>query len=77
MIAMNYNEVIQKMMGTTTVGKISPSTYTNMEIHPSLIMGILASCIPFSDHNQAPRVAYQCLWKEEDVLMADGEKLTV
>lgn len=74
MIAMNYNEVIQKMIGTTTVGKISPSTYTNMEIHPSLIMGILASCIPFSDHNQAPRVAYQCLWKEEDVLMANGEK---
>jgi DNA-directed RNA polymerase beta subunit len=59
MIAMNYNEVIQKIIGTNTVGKITPSAFTNMEIHPSLIMGILASCIPFSDHNQAPRVAYQ------------------
>lgn len=46
--------------------------FTNMEIHASLIMGILANCIPFSDHNQAPRVAYQCIWSEENVLMADG-----
>jgi DNA-directed RNA polymerase beta subunit len=74
MIAMNYNEVIKKIVGKTDIGKITPSTYTNMEIHPSLIMGVLASCIPFSDHNQAPRVAYQCLWKEEDVLMATGER---
>jgi DNA-directed RNA polymerase II subunit RPB2 len=34
--------------------------YTHCEIHPSTIFGILASCIPFPDHNQAPRVTYQC-----------------
>lgn len=33
--------------------------YTHMEIHPSLILGVLASNIPFSDHNQAPRNCYQ------------------
>lgn len=26
-------------------------TYTHAEIHPSMILGICASCIPFSDHN--------------------------
>jgi DNA-directed RNA polymerase II subunit RPB2 len=33
--------------------------YTHMELHPSLIMGVLASTIPFSNHNQSPRNAYQ------------------
>lgn len=59
MIAMKYEEVINKSLGMKAVGRITPSTFTNMEIHSSLIMGVLASCIPFSDHNQAPRVAYQ------------------
>jgi len=34
--------------------------YTHCEIHPSTIFGILASCISFPEHNQAPRVTYQC-----------------
>jgi DNA-directed RNA polymerase II subunit RPB2 len=34
--------------------------YTHCEIHPSTIFGILASCIPFPDHNQSPRNTYQC-----------------
>ena len=34
--------------------------YTHCEIHPSTIFGVLASCIPFPDHNQAPRNTYQC-----------------
>ena len=34
--------------------------YTHMEIHPSTIFGVLASCIPFPDHNQSPRNTYQC-----------------
>jgi DNA-directed RNA polymerase II subunit RPB2 len=33
--------------------------YTHCEIHPSSIFGILASCIPFPDHNQSPRNTYQ------------------
>ena len=32
---------------------------THCEIHPSLILGALASCIPFPHHNQAPRNTYQ------------------
>ena len=34
--------------------------YSHMEIHPSTIFGVLASCIPFPDHNQSPRNTYQC-----------------
>ena len=32
---------------------------THCEIHPSLILGALASCIPFPHHNQSPRNTYQ------------------
>ena len=34
-------------------------TYTHCEIHPAMILGISASCIPFPDHNQSPRNTYQ------------------
>jgi DNA-directed RNA polymerase II subunit RPB2 len=34
-------------------------SYTHCEIHPSSILGILASTIPFPDHNQSPRNTYQ------------------
>ena len=33
--------------------------YTHMEILPSSILGLCASLIPFSEHNQAPRNTYQ------------------
>ena len=35
------------------------NSYTHCEIHPSTILGILASSIPFPDHNQSPRNTYQ------------------
>jgi DNA-directed RNA polymerase II subunit RPB2 len=35
------------------------SSYTHAEIHPSTILGTLASNIPFPDHNQSPRNSYQ------------------
>lgn len=54
MVAMNYKDIFKGCKGTSL-----PVKYTHTEIHPSLILGAIASCIPFSDHNQAPRVAYQ------------------
>ena len=35
------------------------------EIHPSMMLGIMASSIPFPDHSQ-------CIFKEEPVYMSDG-----
>ena len=34
-------------------------TYNYCEIHPCLILGVLASLIPFCNHNQSPRNTYQ------------------
>ena len=33
-------------------------TYTHCEIHPSLILGVCASNIPFPDHNQVNMVVF-------------------
>jgi DNA-directed RNA polymerase beta subunit len=51
--------------------------YTHCEIHPSTIFGILASCIPFPEHNQSPRNTYQCLDINETVLMDDGMRVPI
>jgi DNA-directed RNA polymerase II subunit RPB2 len=39
--------------------KKSAQTFTHCEIHPSMILGVAASIIPFPDHNQSPRNTYQ------------------
>jgi len=41
--------------------------YTHCEIHPSTIFGVLASCVPFPDHNQAPRNTYQCAMSKQAI----------
>ena len=53
MIAMDPEELIQKP-------EEEAATYSHAEIHPCVILGSLASTIPFPDHNQSPRNAYQC-----------------
>lgn len=54
MVAMKYSDLFKPSKGHTY-----PIRYTHLELHPSLMLGALASCIPFSDHNQAPRNCYQ------------------
>lgn len=51
--------------------------YTHCEIHPSTIFGVLSSCTPFPDHNQAPRNTYQCLHVDETVLLSDGNRVRI
>tara|TARA_Y100000816_G_C26107060_1_gene588636 strand:+ start:25 stop:3204 length:3180 start_codon:yes stop_codon:yes gene_type:complete len=41
--------------------------YTHCEIHPSTIFGILASCVPFPEHNQSPRNTYQCAMSKQSM----------
>ena len=41
--------------------------YTHCEIHPSTIFGVLASCIPFPEHNQSPRNTYQCAMSKQSM----------
>ena len=36
----------------STTGNDYCHTYTHCEIHPSMILGVSASIIPFPDHNQ-------------------------
>jgi len=67
MTAMKYADILKGQKGA-----LMPVKYTHLEIHPSLILGVLASTIPFSDHNQAPRNTYQCCKTDTPVLMADN-----
>jgi DNA-directed RNA polymerase II subunit RPB2 len=52
------------MIATKPKDLINPANhmykYTHCEIHPSTMFGVLASCIPFPEHNQSPRNTYQC-----------------
>ncbi len=52
------------MIATKPKDLINPENalkkFTHCEIHPSTIFGVLASCIPFPEHNQSPRNTYQC-----------------
>jgi len=49
MIAMHVSDLVNK----------TNQTFTHCEIHPSMILGVCASIIPFPDHNQSPRNTYQ------------------
>ena len=62
LFAMNADDVLKN------------KSITHAEIHPSCALGSLGSNIPFPDHNQSPRNAYQCLAENELVLMADGSR---
>ena len=41
--------------------------YTHCEIHPGLMLGAVASVIPFSDANQSPRNCYQCAMGKQSI----------
>jgi len=53
MISMDPNDLIAKP-------EADANSYSHAEIHPCVILGSIASTIPFPDHNQSPRNAYQC-----------------
>ena len=58
---LDTEESYYKMIGTfkDLKSKTKYKKYTHCEIHPSLMLGLLSSLIPFSNHNQSPRNTYQ------------------
>jgi DNA-directed RNA polymerase beta subunit len=68
----NYSMIAMKSKNRYLVDQKLRINYTHCEIHPSTIFGVLASCIPFPEHNQAPRNTYQCLHPDTSVWMANG-----
>jgi DNA-directed RNA polymerase beta subunit len=38
------------------------SKLTHLEVSPYAFLGVVAGCIPYPDHNQAPRNTYQASW---------------
>ena len=69
------------MIATVPKDLINPENklkrFTHCEIHPSTMFGVLASCIPFPEHNQSPRNTYQCLDMNETVLLTNGNKIPI
>jgi len=69
------------LIATNPSDLIQPSNqlqkFTHCEIHPSTMFGVLASCIPFPEHNQSPRNCYQCLDIYETVLLSNGNKVMI
>jgi DNA-directed RNA polymerase II subunit RPB2 len=56
---MDVNECNHSMIAMTYEALSEGDKFTHLEIDPTCIMGVIASCVPFSDHNQAPRNTYQ------------------
>ena len=57
MIAMTIDQLQRnRNVGPKT---FSVKSFTHCEIHPSMILGICGSIVPFPDHNQSPRNTYQ------------------
>ena len=65
MIATYLSDISKKTSGTP---------YTHIEINPSVMLGVCAAIIPYSDHNQSPRNIYQSIHPDTSVSMADGTK---
>jgi DNA-directed RNA polymerase beta subunit len=53
----SYSMIATKPKDLISEGQINK--HTHCEIHPSSLFGVVASCIPFPDHNQSPRNTYQ------------------
>ncbi len=49
---------LNEMVVAMTEDDIVQGITTHIEIHPSMMLGVVTSAIPFVEHNQAPRICY-------------------
>ena len=59
MIAMHIADLVSARAALQSGSTAFSSSFTHCEVHPSMILGVCASIIPFPDHNQSPRNCYQ------------------
>jgi DNA-directed RNA polymerase II subunit RPB2 len=51
----------------TNIAPFQKKFYTNIEIHPSLCLGMLGNLIPFPESNQLPRNLFSCVQSKQGV----------
>ncbi|MEM3671316.1 MAG: DNA-directed RNA polymerase subunit B [Thermoprotei archaeon] len=57
--ALEEENALVAMDSETLANSSRPEKYTHLEIAPWAMMGVVASIIPYSDHNQSPRNTYE------------------
>lgn len=55
----NNNMILMNPKKLYETDKVIKYRYTHCELHPCMMLGVLASGIPFAEHNQAPRNLFQ------------------
>jgi DNA-directed RNA polymerase II subunit RPB2 len=49
----------EEMLICIEIRDVNDKKYTHLTIHPSLIFGVCAGVVPFSNHNPSPRITYE------------------
>ena len=66
------NSEIENYVIAMNFSKLNAWKNDYCEIHPSMMLGVMGSIIPFPDHNPSPRNCYQCLDPKELVVMSNN-----
>ena len=68
MIAMKFKgRYMEKIDSKRKDEMLVKTKYDYCEIHPCTLFGVLGSCVPFPDCNQAPRNTYQCAMAKQAI----------
>lgn len=55
--------------------EIEPGVTTHQELFPHSMLSVVASFIPYSDHNQSPRNMYQCQMSKSETTVRGHTQL--